>query len=185
MKTPRNPDNETGRLTSQGLTGLSTTTDAWVTPERTLEANPAQTTEAFVAWAPTRRVVRRQFIAPDGKPPSAVPEIEPDESQVDLSEGQQVSALLRALGLAHHWQRLLHDRRMTSVKEIAMAEGMSVAQVNRVLRLTWLAPAIIEWLVRSDKAVLEDVMNRPWPSCWATQMRSVSMPDSMIDSVPD
>jgi hypothetical protein len=59
----------------------------------------------------------------------------------------QDTALMRALGLAHHWQRLLDEERAASVAEIAKAEGMDVTQVRRVMRLTLLAPEVIERLV--------------------------------------
>ena len=75
----------------------------------------------------------------------------------------------RALGLAHHWQRLLDEQRAASVAEIAEAEGMDVTQVRRVMRLTLLAPEVVERLVSSPDAVLEKVMRRPWPSSWNAQ----------------
>ncbi len=73
------------------------------------------------------------------------------------------TALLRALGLAHHWQRLLDERRATSVAQIAEAEGVDVTQVRRLLRLTLLAPEVVERLVGSPGAALEQVMRRTWP----------------------
>ena len=81
----------------------------------------------------------------------------------------QDSALMRALGLAHHWQRLLDEERAASVAEIAKAEGMDVTQVRRVMRLTLLAPEVIERLVGAPDIVLEQVMRRPSPSSWAEQ----------------
>lgn len=45
----------------------------------------------------------------------------------------QDTALMRALGLAHHWQRLLGEQRAASVAEIAEAEGVDVTQVRRVI----------------------------------------------------
>lgn len=154
-------------------------------PEQNTEAttqgrskSPAgSATEAFVAWAPAKRAVRKHLLGPDGKQLSCLPQVEPSKVQDNQMESEHVSALMRALGLAHYWQRLLSERRMTSVREIATAEGLSVAQVNRLLRLALLAPSIIEWLVGSNDRVLEAIMNRPWPSCWATQIRSVFGPD--------
>lgn len=81
----------------------------------------------------------------------------------------QDTALMRALGLAHHWQRLLDEQRAASVAEIAEAEGMDVTQVRRVMRLTLLAPEVVERLAGSPDAVLEKVMRRPWPKEWAAQ----------------
>jgi hypothetical protein len=82
----------------------------------------------------------------------------------------QDSALIRALGLAHHWQRMLDEGRVASVAEIAEAEGMDVTQVRRVLRLTLLAPDLVERLAGSPDAVLEKMMRRPFPNGWGDQM---------------
>ena len=83
----------------------------------------------------------------------------------------QDSALMRALGLAHYWQRLLNEDRAASVAEIARVEGMNVTQVRRVMRLTLLAPEVIERLVGAPDIVLEQVMRRPWPDIWTEQSR--------------
>jgi len=86
----------------------------------------------------------------------------------------QDSALVRALGLAYHWQRLLDEERAASVSEIAKAEGMDVTQVRRVMRLTLLAPEVIERLMGAPEIVLEHVMRRLWPIGWGEQMRIVA-----------
>lgn len=83
---------------------------------------------------------------------------------------------MRALGLAHHWQRLLDEQRAASVAEIAEAESMDVTQVRRVMRLTLLAPEVLERLASSPDAVLEKVMRRPWPNGWGDQMRVLAPP---------
>jgi hypothetical protein len=54
------------------------------------------------------------------------------------------SALMRALGLAHHWQRLLDEGCFASLTEIAMAEGIDLAQASKIIRLTQLAPDLVE-----------------------------------------
>jgi hypothetical protein len=48
---------------------------------------------------------------------------------------------------------------------------MDVTQVRRVMRLTLLAPEVVERLVSSPDVVLEKVMRRPWPSCWHAQKK--------------
>ncbi len=107
-----------------------------------------------------------------------------DASQEFLAEAKQEraaqaaaqdSALMRALGLAHHWQRLLDEERVTSLTEIAMAEGMDVTQVRRVMRLTLLAPKVIERLVGAPDILLEQVMRRPLPSSWVEQMQVMAL----------
>jgi len=48
---------------------------------------------------------------------------------------------------------------------------MDVTQVRRVMRLTMLAPEVVERLAGSPDAMLEKVMRRPWPNGWSDQMR--------------
>jgi hypothetical protein len=89
--------------------------------------------------------------------------------QERAAQAAQDSALIRALGLAHHWQRLLDEERAASVAEIAAAEGMDLTQVRRVMRLTLLAPEVIERLLGAPDILLEQVMRRPWPLSWSQQ----------------
>lgn len=60
--------------------------------------------------------------------------------------------------------------------EIAKSEGMDVTQVRRVMRLTLLAPEIVEWLAGSPDVVLEQVIRRSGPSNWISQ-RTVLLPE--------
>ena len=75
-----------------------------------------------------------------------------------------------ALGLAHHWQRLVDEQRVASFAEIAEAEGVDVTQVRRIIRLTLLAPEVIEQLLSARSIMLEQILRRPWPCLWADQM---------------
>ena len=68
--------------------------------------------------------------------------------------------MLRALGLAYHWQHLLDEWRAALVAEIAEAEGMDVTQVRRVMRLTLLDPELVDRLAGAPDIVLEQVMRR-------------------------
>ena len=86
-------------------------------------------------------------------------------------ESLQDTALLRALGLAYHWQRLLDEQRVGSVAEIAEAEEINVTQVRRLMRLTLLAPAVVEQLVGTSETALEQLMRCPWPTAWKDQIR--------------
>ncbi len=115
-----------------------------------------------------KRGLRKQVITPMDTPQEFSSEATRErESRM----AAQDTALMRALGLAHHWQRLLDEQRAASVAEIAKAEGMDVTQVRRVLRLTLLAPEVVERLAGSPNAVLERVMRRPWPNGWSDQVR--------------
>ena len=129
--------------------------------------------ETFVPWTLVRRGLKKRVITPLDAPQEFVAEAKQERA---AQAAAQDSALMRALGLAHHWQRLLDEERAASVAEIAEAEGMDVTQVRRVMRLTLLAPDVVERLAGSPDAVLEKVMRRPWPNAWGDQMRVLAPP---------
>ena len=129
--------------------------------------------ETFVPWTLVKRGLRKQVITPLDAPQEFLSEATRER---EARTAAQDTALMRALGLAHHWQRLLDEQRAASVAEIAEAEGMDVTQVRRVLRLTLLAPEVVERLAGSPDAVLENVMRRPWPNGWSDQMRLLAPP---------
>ena len=124
--------------------------------------------ETFVPWTLVRRGMKKRVITPLDAPQEFLSE-PPQERATQVAA--QDSALMRALGLAHHWQRLLDEERVASVADIAKAEGMDVTQVRRVMRLTLLAPEVIERLVSAPAIVLEQVMRRPWLDIWIEQSR--------------
>jgi hypothetical protein len=126
--------------------------------------------ETFVPWTLVRRGLKMQIITPFGAPQEFLAEAKQEQA---AQAAAQNSALMRALGLAHHWQRLLDEERVSSVAEIAKAEGMDVTQVRRVMRLTLLAPEVIERLMGTPDIVLEQVMRRQWPSNWGKQRQIV------------
>ncbi|MDI9330172.1 MAG: hypothetical protein QM527_02425 [Alphaproteobacteria bacterium] len=129
--------------------------------------------ETFVPWTLVKRGIKKQVITPLDAPQQFLSEATRER---EARATAQDTSLMRALGLAHHWQRLLDEQRAASVAEIARAEGMDVTQVRRLLRLTLLAPEVLERLTESPEAVLEHVMRRPWPHGWSDQMRVLGPP---------
>jgi len=127
--------------------------------------------ETFIPWKLVQRGSRKQIITPLDSPQEFVSEAARER---DARAAGEDSALLRTLGLAHHWQRLLDGQRAATVADIAEAEGIDVTQVRRVVRLTLLSPTVIEWLVGSPDVVLEKVVRRPWPSGWEDQSKLVN-----------
>lgn len=124
--------------------------------------------ETFVPWSLVKRRLKTQVITPLDAPQAFLTEAAQERA---AQTALQDSALMRALGLAHHWQRLLDEERAASVADIAEAEGVDVTQVRRVMRLTLLAPEVIERLVGAPDIVLERVMRRSWPNGWCDQVR--------------
>ena len=93
----------------------------------------------------------KRIVAPDGS--ELVPS---DKPQPD---GTPVKGLARAW----RWQRLLDEGRFGSVRELAEAERVSLSYISRILRLTLLAPEIVERILDGYAAPqLAEVM-QPFP----------------------
>ncbi|QOK90199.1 hypothetical protein HF908_00930 [Ralstonia pseudosolanacearum] len=128
--------------------------------------------ETFVPWTLVKRGSKKQVVTPLDAPQEFVVEARQEKRALDAT---QDTPLMRALGLAHYWQRLLDEQRFASVAEIAEAEGVDVSRAYRLLRLTLLAPAIVEQLTAASGTVLEPVMRRPWPREWRAQVEAVNL----------
>jgi hypothetical protein len=82
------------------------------------------------------------------------------------------TTFLIGLARAFHWQSLLDTGSMISGSEIARAEGLHHSTVNELLRLTLLAPRIIEMLMAGTQPRRINLMwfqRHPLPVCWNEQ----------------
>jgi hypothetical protein len=106
---------------------------------------------------------QKVIIAPDGTDAWAPANPRPDE------------ALIRALARAHRWKRLLEEGRYRSAGELAEAEGVTRGFVNRLLRLTLLAPDIQEAILdgRQPKAMQLEELTEAMPSSWEKQRKAL------------
>jgi hypothetical protein len=111
--------------------------------------------ETFVPWTLVRRGLKKQVITPLDAPQEFLAEATRERQVGEMAKD---TPLMRALGLAHHWQRLLDEERAASVAEIAKAEGMDVTQVRRLLRLALLPPKVVERVVGTPGVTLGEVM---------------------------
>ena len=85
-------------------------------------------------------------------------------------------AMLKALGRSFRWKRMLETGRYGSISEIAAAETIDRGYVGSILRLTLLAPDIIEAILDGRQA--EDLglprLLEPFPLEWSEQRRELS-----------
>ncbi|MCB1500504.1 MAG: hypothetical protein KDK07_12075 [Bauldia sp.] len=82
------------------------------------------------------------------------------------------SPLLHALVRAFHWQSLLDDGHHASVNELAKTHGMNASYVAAILRLTLLAPDIVEAILdgRQPPTIqLQPLMRSGIPVAWEEQ----------------
>jgi len=79
------------------------------------------------------------------------------------------NTLLKALARAHRWQRMLEGGEYGTLAELADAERISRSYVSRILRLTLLAPDIIERILDGRPMAGLPQLLRPFPVEWERQ----------------
>jgi hypothetical protein len=74
--------------------------------------------------------------------------------------------LIRAVVRAHRWKRRLEQGKCRTVSELAEAEGLTRSFLNRLLRLTLLAPDIVEAILDGGqpKALQLEDLTRTLPA---------------------
>jgi DNA-binding Lrp family transcriptional regulator len=81
------------------------------------------------------------------------------------------SALLKALARGFRWRKLLETEEFTTIEEIADAENINPSYVSRLLRMTLLAPEIVEAILagkQPEELTMAKAM-QPFPLEWRRQ----------------
>jgi hypothetical protein len=122
----------------------------------------AETVTVRVPLAIRKRGGRKVVVSPDGSvlptaPRNVVTNADP--------------SLLKALGRAFRWKRMLEDGTFASVSDIARVEKIDRGYAGSVLRLTLLAPDLIEAILegRAGQEVTLPRLVEPWPLIWQDQ----------------
>lgn len=81
------------------------------------------------------------------------------------------NTLVKALARAFRWKRLLESGEFATIAELAQREGIAPSYMTRVLRLTLLAPDIVEAILDGKKGpeVTLVRMFEPFPANWDSQ----------------
>jgi hypothetical protein len=109
-----------------------------------------------------RRGGRKRIVAPDG---SAI---------VPTSKPQPDGTLVKALAPAWRWQRMLESGDHGTLAELAAAERISRSYICRVLRLTLLAPDIVERILDGLPTPGLAQFLKPFPVEWERQCGNAS-----------
>jgi hypothetical protein len=83
------------------------------------------------------------------------------------------STLVKALARAFRWKRMLESGEFATIAELAEREGIAPSYMTRVLRLTLLAPDIVEAILdgrKSAEVTLAGVLNDV-PLVWERRKR--------------
>ncbi len=99
-------------------------------------------------------------------------------------ERRQDFTLIKAVARAFRWRRMLKSGRFGTIQDPAVAEKINSSYVSRVLRLTLLAPDIVEAIVdgRQPEAMTLLGLMETFPMEWLGQRRAF---DPNQGSFPD
>ena len=106
-----------------------------------------------------RRGGRKLIIAPDGGN-AWVP-----------SKPRRDDTLIKAIARARRWQRMLESGQVPSTRQLAEKEKINASYLARILRLTLLAPDIVEAVLdgRQPKGLLLADLMKTFPVEWDQQ----------------
>ncbi|WP_425101771.1 hypothetical protein [Tropicibacter sp. S64] len=114
-----------------------------------------ETVTLHVPFRVVKRGGRKEMQLPDGAMPSR----------------RTDSTLIKALARAFRWKHMLESGEFASISELAEKEGIAFTYMARVLRLTLLAPEIVEAILdgKQGPAVTLARGLEPFPLEWEEQ----------------
>ncbi|KGJ18559.1 bacteriophage-like protein [Paracoccus sanguinis] len=82
------------------------------------------------------------------------------------------NALVKAMARAFRWKRMLESGEFATIAELAEREGIAPSYMTRVLRLTLLAPDIVEAILdgKQGPEVTLARLLEPFPVEWSSQV---------------
>jgi hypothetical protein len=86
-------------------------------------------------------------------------------------------ALIKALARAFRYQKLLDEGRYASISEMAAAEKIERGYLGQLLRLTLLAPALLEELMNGRRGFSRSLpeLLQPFPELWKNQQELLTL----------
>lgn len=125
-----------------------------------------QTTTITVPFTIRKRGGRKLILTPDGTPASPPTRSRPD------------GALIKALARGFRWQKMLKEGDYKTLEEIADAENINPSYVSRLLRMTLLAPEIVEAILagRQPEGLTMARAMQPFPAEWLMQKHASALP---------
>ncbi|MGK7868868.1 hypothetical protein [Falsiroseomonas sp. E2-1-a20] len=86
------------------------------------------------------------------------------------------TTLVKALARAFRWRRMMETGRYGTINELAAAEMINSSYVSRLLRLTLLAPGIVEAILdgRQPEPMTLPALMEPFPVEWEEQREELA-----------
>ena len=110
-----------------------------------------------VPFRVVKRGGRKEMVLPEGAAQAPKPD----------------NTLVKALARAFRWKRMLESGEFASISELAEREGIAFTYMARVLRLSLLAPDIVEAILdgRQGPEVTLARLLEPFPPEWTKQVK--------------
>ena len=117
----------------------------------------AETVTLHVPFRIVKRGGRKEMQLPDGA-------TEPTRPRVD-------NTLVKALARAFRWKRMLESGEFASISELAEKEGIAFTYIARLMRLSLLAPEIVDGILQGRQPATITLANLmdPFPLDWREQ----------------
>jgi hypothetical protein len=132
---------------------------------KTSISRDGRTATVSIPVAFRQRGGRKQILSPPGATPwSPTPRVD--------------TALVKAIVRAHCWRQMLESGEYNCSADLAKAEKVNASYLSRILRLTLIAPDIIEAILSgSQPSTLQlDDLLKPLPAAWSQQHSKLSRP---------
>jgi hypothetical protein len=120
-------------------------------------ATPApETVTVHIPFRLVKRGGRKEMQMPDGA----------------SSQRKMDNTLVKALARAFRWKRMLESGEFVTIAELAEREGIAPSYMTRVLRVSLLAPRIIEAILDGGQGpgVTLSLVLEPFPLDWDSQI---------------
>jgi predicted nucleic acid-binding Zn ribbon protein len=131
---------------------------------KTSISKDGQTATVSIPVTFLQRSGRKQILSPAGAAPwSPTPRVD--------------SALVKAVVRAHRWRQMVESGEYASSAELAKAQKVNDSYLSRILRLTLVAPDIIESILtgRQPSTLQLDDLLKPLPALWERQRSELAI----------
>jgi hypothetical protein len=124
---------------------------------------PPETVTVHIPFRLVRRGGRKEILLPTGK----------------VSKDKTDNTLVKAMARAFRWKRMLESGAFATIAELAAHERIAPSYMTRVLRLTLLAPEVVQRILdgRHGPSVTLALLMEPFPVGWENQRQSLWMSD--------
>ena len=125
----------------------------------TRRQKPVETISVHVPFAIRKYGGRKQVLTPNGE-------------AVAIEKARVDSTLVKALARAFRWKKMLESGQFSTITELAEHENLALTYMTRILRLTLLAPEIVEAILdgRQGAEMTLAVLLEPFPVAWEGQI---------------